>query len=114
MQGNHPTRVEEFRDPEPAAEGQPVGDEHLVPGWLEPGTPPGMTNDDVETRSELARHLDSTAFPGTRDDLIAAAESHQAPDAVLALLRRLPADEQLTNVQDVARALGLGTEQRRT
>jgi len=32
---------------------------------------------------------------------------------VLAQLRRLPESRQFTNVQDVAQALGLGTEQRR-
>jgi hypothetical protein len=32
---------------------------------------------------------------------------------VLSDLRRLPEGEQFTNVQEVARALGLGTEQQR-
>jgi hypothetical protein len=52
-------------------------------------------------------------WPADRDRLLAKAEEATAPDAVLAQLRRLPAGEQFTNVQDVAQALGLGTEQQR-
>jgi hypothetical protein len=113
-QGGHPTHIEEFRDPEPAGEDQPTGEEHVVPEWLEPGTPPGMDQRDVDVRSDLARFLDATAFPGRRDDLVAAAQEHQAPDAVLSVLRGLPADQEFTHLQDVARAAGLGTEERRT
>ena len=42
-QGGHSTHAEEWREPEPAGEDQPTGDEHVVPEWLEQGTPPGMT-----------------------------------------------------------------------
>ena len=64
-------------------------------------------------RSEIARFLGLAAFPGTRDDLLAVADEHQATDHVRAQLQRLPADERFENVQDVARALGLGTEEKR-
>jgi hypothetical protein len=113
VRSGHPTRVEEFRAPEPAGEDQPTGDEHLMGPGREPGTAPGLTNDDIEVRSEIARFLDRAALPGGRDDLVAAAEEHQATDRVLELLRQLPADAQFQNVQDVARALGLGTEEHR-
>jgi hypothetical protein len=113
-QGGHSTHAEEWKDPEPAGEDQPTGDEHVVPEWLEQGTPPGMDPADVEQRSDVARFLDATAFPGRRDDLVAAAERNQAPVAVVELLRRLPSDETFENTQDVARAAGLGTEERRT
>jgi hypothetical protein len=114
VQGGHPTRIEEHRDPEPAGEDQPVGDEHLVPDDLTPGTPPGMDTDDVNTRYELARFLGPASLPGRRDDLIATAQENQATDRVLDLLRQLPADQEFENVQAVARALGLGTEEHRT
>ena len=113
-QGGHSTHVEEWRDPEPAGEDQPTGDEHIVPEWLEQGTPPGMTPSDVEERSQIARFLDPSAFPATRDELVASAESNQAPDVVLGVLRDLPGDQEFQNSQDVARAAGLGTEERRT
>jgi hypothetical protein len=44
---------------------------------------------------------------------VSKAEEGNAPDRVLADLRRLPAGEEFTNVQDVARALDIGTEQQR-
>lgn len=113
VRSGHPTRVEEFRDPEPAGEDQPTGDEHLMGPGREPGTAPGLTPDDVETRSEIARFLDRTALPGSRDDLVASAEQNQATQAVLDLLQQLPADTRFENMQDVARALGLGTEEHR-
>ena len=52
-------------------------------------------------------------WPADRDALVAKATEANAPDAVLGQLRRLPDGEQFANVQDVARALGLGTEQER-
>jgi hypothetical protein len=79
----------------------------------QPGMSPGLTPEDVETRSEIARFLGLGALPGRRDDLLAAAEEHQATDRVLNLLQQLPADQEFRNVQDVARALGLGTEEHR-
>ena len=112
-QGGHSTHVEEWRDPEPAGEDQPTGDEHVVPEWLEQGTPPGMTPDDVEQRSELARFLDPSQFPAGRDALVETARRNQAPDVVVDRLQQLPAGQELHNTQDVARAVGLGTEERR-
>ena len=113
VQSGHPTRVEEFRDPEPTGEDQPTGDEHLMGPGREPGTAPGLTPEDIDTRSEIARFLGLASLPGRRDDLLAAAEEHQATDRVLNLLQQLPADQEFRNIQDVARALGLGTEEHR-
>jgi hypothetical protein len=113
VRSGHPTRVEEFRDPEPAGEDQPTGDEHLMGPGREPGTAPGLSPEDVETRSEIARFLDRAALPGSREDLLASAEQNQATQRVLDLLQQLPADARFENMQDVARALGLGTEEHR-
>ena len=44
---------------------------------------------------------------------MAKASEANASDGVLAQLRRLPEGQEFTNVQEVAEALGLGTEQRR-
>ena len=113
VRSGHPTRVEEFRDPEPAGEDQPTGDEHLMAPDRAPGMAPGVTPEDVRTRSEIARFLGPSVFPGRRDDLVAAAAEHQATEEVLNLLEQLPGDQEFRNVQDVARALGLGTEEHR-
>ena len=79
----------------------------------EPGTPPGTDPGDIERRAALAEALGKEVWPADRDTLVAKAEETNAPDGVLAQLRRLPDGQHFTNVQDVAQALGLGTEQRR-
>jgi hypothetical protein len=79
----------------------------------QPGTPTGTDQGDIDRRAALAEVLGKEVWPADRDRLLAKAEEATAPDAVLAQLRRLPAGEQFTNVQDVAQALGLGTEQQR-
>lgn len=112
VQGGHTSRAEEWRDPEPAGEDQPTGDVGIVPEDRR-GTPPGMTSEDVEHRSLIARHLGTSAFPGDRDQLIDLAEANDAPDSVIRDLTRLPAGEEFTNMQDVARHLGIGTEDHR-
>nr|WP_239520343.1 DUF2795 domain-containing protein [Blastococcus saxobsidens] len=52
-------------------------------------------------------------WPADRDQLVAKAQERNPADRVLADLRRLPAGQQFENVQEVAQALGLGTEQQR-
>ena len=79
----------------------------------QPGTPAGTDPADIERRAALAEVLGKEVWPADRDTLVAKAQDANASDAVLAQLRRLPEGEEFTNVQDVARALGLGTEQER-
>jgi hypothetical protein len=79
----------------------------------QPATPAGTDPADIERRAALAEALGKEVWPADRDTLVAKAQEANAPDAVMAQLRRLPDGEQYTNVQDVARALGLGTEQER-
>jgi hypothetical protein len=78
-----------------------------------PGTPTGTDPGDIERRAALAEALGKEVWPADRGTLVAKAEESNAPDGVLAQLRRLPADRQFENVQEVAQALGLGTEQER-
>ena len=79
----------------------------------QPATPSGTDQGDIERRAALAETLGKEVWPADRDTLIAKAEEANATDAVLGQLRGLPAGQQFTNVQDVAQALGLGTEQKR-
>jgi hypothetical protein len=79
----------------------------------QPATSPGTDPADVERRSAIAESLGKEVWPADRDTLVSKAEESQAPDGVLAQLRRLPAGTEFTNVQEVAEALGLGTEQQR-
>jgi hypothetical protein len=103
------TRAEEWRDPEPAAEGDPDVDADPA-GTLVGGTPVGMDADAVVARAELARWLDRADFPSTGADLVEAARNHRAPDAVVAEFERLPAGDTFERIGDVVRALGYPTE----
>ena len=79
----------------------------------QPATAPGTSPGDVEHRAALAQALGKEVWPAERDALLAKAQEGNAPARVLSDLRRLPSDQQFDNVQDVARALGIGTEQQR-
>jgi hypothetical protein len=79
----------------------------------QPATSPGTDQGDIERRAALAEALGKEVWPADRDQLVAKAQEGNAPDAVLGQLRRLPEGQQFTNVQEVAQALGLGTEQQR-
>jgi hypothetical protein len=79
----------------------------------QPATSPGTDQSDIERRAAIAEALGKEVWPADRDTLLAKAEEANASDAVLGQLRRLPAGQEFTNVQDVAQALGLGTEQQR-
>lgn len=102
-------RVEEWHDPEPAGEDQPEAsalDEAASVG----GSPPGMGADDVAGRSELARYVSPSSFPGDRAALVASARENSAPDRIVSLLGRLPAGREFANVSAVWQALGRGIE----
>ncbi|GAA4673639.1 hypothetical protein GCM10023347_29690 [Streptomyces chumphonensis] len=106
-------RADESREAEPSGEDQPETDR--APGTtLTGGTPPGMGADDVELRNELARHLGISVYPAERDAVLRTLRGNNAPDRLVDLAARLPAGHTFGNVQDIMRALGLGTEQRRT
>ena len=79
----------------------------------QPATPAGTDPADVERRAALAEALGKEVWPADREALVSRAEESNAPDVVLAQLRRLPAGTEFTNVQEVAEALGVGTEQQR-
>ena len=79
----------------------------------QPATAPGTSTGDVEHRAAIAEALGKEVWPADKDALVAKAQEANAPDRVLADLRRLPSGQQFDNVQDVARALGMGTEQQR-
>jgi hypothetical protein len=92
-------RAEEWRQMEPAAEGEP--------------NPDGMTTvDEVELRSLLAVSLRPSAFPADRTRLLEVAREEHAEDRVLQWLASLPAAREFDTVQSVWEALGGGHETR--
>lgn len=108
--GVQPHRAE-WRQPEPSTDEEP---EAIASpdGIYRGGTPPGLDPEEVETRTEVARHLDPSLFPTDRQRVLRNAAEHNAPDAVLAVLARLPEDQRFTTMQDMWRALGGGSERR--
>ena len=92
-------RAEEWRQQEAPAEGEPAPDAHV-------------SVDDIELRSLLAISLRPSAFPGSRDVLLAVAEEEHAEDRVIGWLEALPADVEFGNVEQVWEALGGAYERR--
>jgi len=104
------SRAREDLEHEPPGDGEPTPDALIA---THEAPPPGaLAHDDVELRSDIARHLRPHAFPAERDTLVAVAEEEGASGDVLALLARLPVGVEFRQVSDVWRALG-GTEEHR-
>lgn len=91
-------RAEEWREHEPPGELDRDVDGRTAP-------PGALGSDPVEARRELSRHLRLTAFPADRRALLAEAEDQQAPEPVLAALRRLPEGPTYGTVHEVWAAL---------
>jgi Protein of unknown function (DUF2795) len=85
----HASHVEEFRETE-----ESTVDER------------GLPSDPLLARREISRHLDTRVFPAGRDELLANAREHQAPEAVIELLERLPADADFRTLHELWRWLG--------
>jgi hypothetical protein len=110
LQAGRATRAEEWREPEPPAEGEPEAT--WAPAGRPGGTPPGEDWDVIELRSHLARHLDRTAFPADRARLIEVLQGHQAEDQLVDLVSTLPEDATFGSFREVLQALGIPIEER--
>ncbi len=98
VRAGHDNRAD-WNSPEPSGEDQP--DVDRVPnGTLSGGVPEGMTEGDVERRSELAGYL-GRVWPATSEQVLAVAVENDAPDAVLSSLRHLPTGQSFANLQEL-------------
>jgi Protein of unknown function (DUF2795) len=113
MTAERPTRAEEWKEAEPAGEDQPDPGRLGEPADRQPGTPPGMTNEDVELRSEIAEHLPRSVFPTDESGLLSHLVDTNAPDRLRQLIAQLPSGRTYDHVGDVVRALGLHEETER-
>jgi hypothetical protein len=107
MTAGRETRGQDWNTAEPPGEDQPDVD-RSPDGTLAGGVPDGMTEEDVELRSEIASSLGKECWPCDRDALIAKATGMNAPDRVLTRLQELPADREFANLQDVWTVLSGG------
>lgn len=112
LRSGHSSRAEEWREAEPSGEDEPETD-RVPGGTLAGGVPDGMTEADVTGRSELAAVL-GRAYPADRERLLTVAQENNATDRILDTLRRLPADEQFDNLNQVWATLGHGVEKHRS
>jgi hypothetical protein len=112
LQGGVDTRVEEWRDPEPAGEDQPTAT-RAPHGYERAGAPAGMTPEEVDQRSRIGRFIPLSALPGDRDNLLAAARDWAAPRDVIDRLAALPPDQVFETINQVWAALGGHNEERR-
>ncbi|MCW2606910.1 MAG: hypothetical protein JWO60_1603 [Frankiales bacterium] len=107
MTAGRDTHAEEWKSAEPSGEDQPSVD-LSADGSLHGGVPDGMTEADVEARSTLAQYLGKEVWPATGAQLLAVAQGRNAPDAVLAQLRKAHADVSYLNLQEVWAAISGG------
>jgi hypothetical protein len=110
LQAHRATRAEEWLEPEPPGEDEPEATWALEgrPG----ATPPGEDWETIELRSNLARHLDRTAFPATRAHLLQTLTGHQAEQRLLDLVSALPESATFASLGELLRALGIPVEHR--
>ena len=105
VRSGHDSR-EDWNSPEPSGEDQP--DVDLVPnGTLAGGVPDGMTENDVERRSELAGYL-GRVWPATREQVLEVAIGNEAPESIQDVLRALPMGASYENLQQLWAAISGG------
>ncbi|MFI6654192.1 DUF2795 domain-containing protein [Streptomyces sp. NPDC050523] len=98
LRSGHPTRTEEWHDPEPTADDDP----EVAGGPVAPGS----TGASFETvRLELARILGRSSFPAGPGELMGVLRRKNAPDVLVEALERLPGRDRYANVQELTKAL---------
>ncbi len=98
--------------PEPESSGEEGEQDEAA--WAPEGRFAGTGEDwqAVELRSDLARHLDRTAFPATRAHLLEALTARQAEPRLLDLVSSLPDEGVFASLGELLPALGLPVEER--
>jgi hypothetical protein len=99
-------RGEDWREPDMPDEDEPEA-ERALEGSLGAQFAGVEDWDAVELRSDLARHLDRTAFPGTPEHLAQVLAGHQAEQRLQDLVASLPAGVTFGNLAELLSALGL-------
>ncbi|OXY90311.1 DUF2795 domain-containing protein [Streptomyces diastatochromogenes] len=101
LRSGHPTRTEEWHDPEPTADDDPEVWSGPVGGL---GSPASLER----VRLALARNLNRHAFPADAHELARALRRGNAPGALIDAVSGLPRSHRYANVQQLAEALAGG------
>jgi hypothetical protein len=105
LSGGHEARAEEFREQEGPAEGEPTPDAVVQTGRTSGPHGSNLSHDEIERRTELARHLRPGVFPARPGELVETAVAAHAPDWVVTRLDSLP-DGLYDHFEAVWEALG--------
>ena len=103
-------RSQEAREQEGPGEGERTPDSRLAGGRVA-GDGSQPTDEELEARAEIARHLRPSVFPARPPELLASAQDNHAPTWIVDLLTKLP-DDRYENTEAVWEALG-GTAEHR-
>ena len=95
--------------PEPEDEGEEADPDAT---WAPEGRFAGREWEAIELRSDLARHLDRTVWPATRERLLEILTERNAGDRLLELVTSLPEGPRYASLRELTRALGLEPEAR--
>ncbi|MCX4885003.1 MULTISPECIES: DUF2795 domain-containing protein [unclassified Streptomyces] len=106
LRSGHPTRTEEWHDPEPTADDDP----EIAGGPIAPGRSRASL---AAVRTELTRYLSRHAFPANPHELARALRRAYAPDALIEPVEHLPRATRFTTVQQLAEALVEAGQKRR-
>ncbi|HVF13821.1 MAG TPA: DUF2795 domain-containing protein [Acidimicrobiales bacterium] len=106
------SRASEAREQEGPGDGEIVPDARISGDRGLTDDNVSLRYDEIEGRTELARHLEGSVFPADRDALVASARRMNAPDDLVDRLSRLR-DGEYTHTEAVWEALGGRGEPRR-
>ena len=104
--------VEEWPEPETEPDDETEREATWAPGARLADSPTPEDWEAVELRSDLARHLDRTVWPATRERLLEILTERNAGDRLLELLTSLPGRQRYASLLELTRALGLPEERR--
>lgn len=105
------SRAEEWRNPEPPADGEP-GSSWAPEGYLDREEGGETDADRRDWRAKVGSYLHKDIYPADREKLLATARESNAPDDVLAALGGLPDGGSYANARELWGALGLRIDER--
>jgi hypothetical protein len=105
--------VGEWPEPETEPDDETEREATWAPGARLADSPTPEDWEAVELRSDLARHLDRTVWPATRERLLEILTERNAGDRVLELVTSLPGGQRYASLRELTRSLDLEPEEGR-